>query len=74
MPHGLNSGMTIVEAPGDPPIHYIAALMSNVLRVNSAWDHSRIAAAVHETIRTDSPQALREKASATEISDAGRSE
>ena len=70
----LMNSVAIVEAPGDPPIHYIAALMSNVLRVNSAWDHSRIAAAVHETIRTDSPQALREKASATEISDAGRSE
>tara|TARA_R110000787_G_scaffold26220_2_gene73513 strand:+ start:107 stop:244 length:138 start_codon:yes stop_codon:yes gene_type:complete len=45
-----------------------------VLRVNSAWDHSRIAAAVHETIRTNTAQALRETASATEIVEAGKSE
>lgn len=70
----LMNSVAIVEEPGDPPVRYIAALMSNVLRFNSAWDHSRIAAAVHETLVTDTPQALREKASDSEISEAGRSE
>ncbi len=70
----LMNSVAIVEQAGESPTRYIATLMSNVLKVNSAWDHSRIAAAVHGTIRTNSPQALREKASATEIKDAGRSD
>jgi hypothetical protein len=45
-----------------------------VLKFNSAWDHSRIAAAVHETIRTNKAQALRETASAEELKESGRSE
>ena len=60
--------------PTRPEINYITVVMSNVLRFNSAWDHSRIAAAVHETMRTQKPQALRETASAEEISEAGKSE
>jgi hypothetical protein len=48
--------------------------MSNVLKFNSAWDHSRIAAAVHETIRTNVPQSLRENASEKEMQDSGKSE
>lgn len=70
----LMNSVAAVEGParGDP--HYIVALMSNVLRFNSAWDHSRIAAAVHETIRTDQQQTLRESASEKEMSDAGKSE
>ena len=70
----MMNSVAIVEGddPGDP--FYIATLMSNVLRFNSAWDHSRIAAAVHETLRTRKAQALRESASAVEMSEAGKSE
>jgi hypothetical protein len=60
-----------VEGEGNRHLHYMATLMSNVLKVNSAWDHSRIAAAVHETIRTNVPQALRETASQKEMLDSG---
>ena len=69
----MNSVAAVQGQSADEPA-YIAALMSNVLRFNSAWDHSRIAAAVHETIRTKQAQALRETASAAEISEAGKSE
>lgn len=70
----LMNSVAIVEGPTADDPAYIAALMSNVLRFNSAWDHSRIAAAVHETIRTDAAQALRETASEKEIAEAGKSE
>lgn len=69
----MMNSVAIVEQP-DEDLHYIAALMSNVLRFNSAWDHSRIAAAVHETLRTNERQALQETASEKEIADSGRSE
>jgi hypothetical protein len=45
-----------------------------VLKVNSAWDHSRIAAAVDAMVRTRQPQTLRETASEKELSEAGKSE
>lgn len=69
----LNS-VAVVEGPGEDDPRYIAVLMSNVLKVNSAWDHSRIGAAVHETMRTRQAVALRETASDKEVADAGRSE
>ncbi len=56
------------------PLHYIATLMSNVLRINSAWDHSSIGAAVHETMRTKRLQALKEDAPARLVEDAGKSD
>ena len=70
----MMNSVAIVEGaqPEDPA--YLATLMSNVLKVNSAWDHSRIAAAVHETIRTNKAQALRESASAAEMIEAGKSD
>lgn len=70
----LMNSVAIVEGkePADP--HYIVSLMSNVLKFNSAWDHSRIAAAVHETMLTNVPQRLRENASEAEMRDAGKSE
>jgi len=70
----LMNSVAAVEgaAAGDP--HYIVALMSNVLRFNSAWDHSRIAAAVHETVRSYEQQTLKESASEKEIADSGKSE
>jgi hypothetical protein len=70
----MMNSVAIVEGHEAAEPHYLVALMSNVLRFNSAWDHSRIAAAVHETIRTNVPQSLRENATATEIQDAGKSE
>jgi hypothetical protein len=69
----MNSVASVQGRTGDDPA-YITALMSNVLKFNSAWDHSRIAAAVHETMRTKQAQALRETASAAEMSEAGKSE
>jgi len=69
----LNS-VAIVEEPGEDDPRYMAVLMSNVLKVNSAWDHSRIAAAVHETMRTRQAVALRESASEKEVAEAGKSE
>ncbi len=70
----MMNSVAIVEQPGEDGLHYLAALMSNVLRFNSAWDHSRIAAAVHETLRTDQQQKLKESASEQEMRDSGRSE
>ena len=70
----LMNSVTIVEGnqPGDP--RYIATLMSDVKKVNSAWDHSRIAAATDEMIRTRQPQKLQEEASDKEMTEAGKSE
>jgi hypothetical protein len=69
----MNSVASVEGQSADDPA-YISALMSNVLKFNSAWDHSRIAAAVHETIRTNKAQALRESASNAEMIEAGKSE
>lgn len=70
----LMNSVALVEGRADDDPVYISTLMSNVLRVNSAWDHSRIAAAVHETMRTNQAQSLRESASPAEMREAGRSE
>jgi len=70
----MMNSVAVVEGDEAGEPFYIATLMSNVLRFNSAWDHSRIAAAVHETMRTRTVQPLRETATATEITEAGRSE
>ena len=70
----LMNSVAAIEGVSDGDPAYISALMSNVLRFNSAWDHSRIAAAVHETIRTNRAQALRESASNSEMIEAGKSE
>ncbi|MGB5245984.1 MAG: serine hydrolase [Woeseia sp.] len=67
----MMNSVAIVEGAEESDPHYIATLMSNVLKINSAWDHSRIAAAVHETIRTNVVQSLRETASQKEMQDSG---
>jgi len=41
----------LIEWPGQTT-RYLVSLMSNVLKVNSAWDHARIAVAIEEAIRT----------------------
>jgi hypothetical protein len=46
----MNS-VAIVEAPAHhPDLHYVVALMSNVLRRNSAMDHQALATHLHELI------------------------
>jgi hypothetical protein len=59
------------DAPAQAPTRYIVALMSNVLRVNSAWDHSRMAAAIDKAVRTRSEVEPKEKADEAEIRAAG---
>ncbi len=70
----LMNSVATIEGPEESDPRYAVALMSNVLRVNSAWDHSRIAAATHLAIRTGRPQSLKETASDKEITDAGKSD
>jgi len=49
----LMNSVAIVEAPaGERKYHYLVALMSNVLRRNSAYDHQTLAAGIHELITT----------------------
>ena len=71
----MMNSIAIVESPAAAPGHrYLVTLMSNVLKVNSAWDHSRIAAAIHELVLTRAPVQLRESSSAEELRDAGKSD
>jgi hypothetical protein len=73
----LMNSVAIVESPATPgpdQKRYIVALLSNVLRVNSAWDHSRIGAALEELIRTRKPAEIRDQGSATQLKDAGASD
>lgn len=72
----LMNSIAIVETPARPAEgvaarRYIVALMSNVLRMNSAWDHSRLAAAIDEAVRTRSATTVKEAGSATAVQDAG---
>ncbi len=72
----MNS-VVIVESPaGDPASQkrYLVTLMSNVLRVNSAWDHSRIGAAIHEAVLTRKPVTVREAGSEADIRSSGTSQ
>jgi hypothetical protein len=64
----MNSIATI-ESPVGPDLEltYVVAMISNVLRFNSAWDHSRFGAAIHEMIRTRGTVEVREEASAREL-------
>lgn len=72
----MNS-ICIIENParpaeGVPQKRYIVALMSNVLRVNSAWDHSRLGAAIDEAVRTRSKTVVKDEGSAGAINEAGK--
>ena len=72
----LMNSVAIVEAPakdGPGQRRYIVALMSNVLRKNSAWDHSRLGAAIDEVVATRQPTTVDEAGSAKTIKDAGES-
>ncbi len=45
---------------------YIVALMSDLLRKNSAWDHSRLGAAIEEIVLRRRATAVREESSEEE--------
>ncbi|NHN36778.1 hypothetical protein G8764_05665 [Pseudomaricurvus alcaniphilus] len=70
----LMNSIAIVESPaqaGEQQKRYIVALMSNVLRKNSAWDHARIGAAVEAMIQTRAAATIVEEGSAEAIRGAG---
>jgi hypothetical protein len=62
--------VTIVEWPGTDT-RYLIALMSNVLKINSAWDHARLGAAIDEAVRTRQAVEVIEQGSEEEIRQAG---
>jgi hypothetical protein len=71
----MNSVVTVETPAGpDPSSRYIVSLISNVLRYNSAWDHSRFAAAIHQSLLTRSAVAVREEASSRELEDVTKSD
>lgn len=71
----MNSVVTVETPVGpEPSSRYIVSLISNVLRYNSAWDHSRFAAAIHQSLLTRSPVAVREEASSRELEDVTKSD
>ncbi len=76
----MNS-VAIIESPAKIPedpagaqraqVRYIVTLMSNVLRVNSAWDHSRMAVAIDKAVKTRGAVEVKEKAEEAEMKAAG---
>jgi hypothetical protein len=63
--------VVVVEWPNEP-IRYLVSLMSNVLKVNSAWDHARIAVAIDQMIRTRRAAAIDDAGNADQVREAGR--
>lgn len=70
----MNSVATIETPAGAPEFVYTVAMVSNVLKFNSAWDHSRFAAAIHEMITTNRVVEVRENARAGEIEEVTKSD
>ncbi len=71
--NAMNS-IAIIETPAtneQGQKRYIAALTSDVRKVNSAWDHSRIGSAVDEVIRTRKAATIAETATDKDITGAG---
>lgn len=71
--NAMNS-IAIIETPATDEAgqkRYIAALTSDVRKVNSAWDHSRIGSAVDEVIRTREAATIAETGSDKDIKGAG---
>lgn len=74
--NAMNS-VLIVESPARPGAdqkRYLVALTSDVRKVNSAWDHSRLGAAIEEIIRSRQSVKVRDTGSAGEIKDSGTSD
>ncbi len=77
----LMNSVAIIESPARIPedpagaqlaqTRYIVSLMSNVLRVNSAWDHSRMAVAIDKAVKTRGEVEVKEKAGEAEMKAAG---
>ncbi len=58
--YGLNfmNSVVIVETEEDGrDIHYIVAVLSNVLRKNSVWEHRALASRIHQIVRSQHPVA-----------------
>ncbi len=73
--NAMNS-IAIIESPAErteDQRRYLVALTSNVLRVNSAWDHGRIGAAI-EALVHQGHAVIRDKGSEQEIRESGLSE
>ncbi len=73
----IMNSVAIVESPatpGESQKRYLVALLSNVLKVNSAWDHSRIGAAIDTLVRTRRPAEVIESGSEKDKLDVGRSD
>lgn len=73
----IMNSIAIVESPSTPgpdQKRYIVALMSNVLRKNSAWDHSRLAAAIEQAVRSRSATVVKEEGSAADVTASGKGE
>lgn len=71
--NAMNS-IAIIETPAaddGQQKRYIVALTSDVRKVNSAWDHSRIGIAVDEVIKTRQAATILEKASEKETNAPG---
>ncbi|MCA9751763.1 MAG: serine hydrolase [Gemmatimonadetes bacterium] len=70
----MNSA-AIVESPagnGPQQRRYAVALISDVLRKNSAWDHARIGAAIDEIVRTRNAVAVDERGTDKQMDEAGK--
>lgn len=53
---------------------YLVALMSNVLKQNSAWDHSRLAVAIDQAVKTRKSKIdVEDAGNATDVQGAGKS-
>lgn len=60
--HNLMSSIAIVESPAHGrKLHYLVALMSNVLRRNSALDHQSLATSIHRLIEQSHPTTRSER-------------
>ncbi len=72
----LMNSIAIVESParGEGQVRYLVVLLSNVLRVNSAWDHSRVGAAIDTVVRTRQPTTVQEKGTDRDLQEVGRSD
>jgi hypothetical protein len=70
----MNSVATIETPAGAPEYSYTVAMISNVLKFNSAWDHSRFAAAIHELVLTGQPVTVREEVRPGEIAGVTKSD
>jgi hypothetical protein len=73
----LMNSIAIIESPAAPGAgqkRYIVALLSDVLRVNSAWDHSRIGAAIEQAVHTRKAATITTDGTAVQLLEVGVSD